>query len=152
MTSSGRTSSTDASPRSARSCQALCRLRPLELVCVRNHMKTLNARCRALNFSMLHPLLVSGMSKEQVAIKIAHDILKYPADDAQAKLSLLQDLVITLLPGARESVDLTKALQGCRSRCNSEDVVKWMDALLALYLSLWGITRRIARASRLPLT
>jgi hypothetical protein len=78
---------------------------------------------------MLHPL-----SKEQVAIKICHEILKYPAGDAQAKLSLLQDLVITLLPGARESADLTRKLQGCRSRHNSEDVAEWVDALLALYM------------------
>lgn len=83
---------------------------------------------------MLHPLLTSGMSKEQVAIKIVHEILKYTADDAQVKLSLLQDLVITLLPGARESVDLTRKLHVCRSRCNSEDVVKWIDALLTMYM------------------
>jgi hypothetical protein len=83
---------------------------------------------------MLHPVLVSGMTNEQVAIKIAHEILKYSAGEAQLKLSLLQDLVITLLPGARESVDLTKKLQGCRSRCNSEDVVNWMDALLTVYM------------------
>jgi hypothetical protein len=88
---------------------------------------------------MLHPLLVSGMSNEQVAIKIAHEILKYPAEEAQVKLSLLQDLVITLLPGARDNVDLTRKLQGCRSRCNSEDVVKWVDALLTLYLGVVGL-------------
>jgi hypothetical protein len=74
------------------------------------------------------------MSTDQISVKIVHEILKYDQHDVQVKLSLLQDLIISLLPKARESAELTTSLQGCRSRCNSEDVVRWVDALLSEYI------------------
>ncbi len=88
------------------------------------------------------------LNKEQLAVKIAYDITQYPKTDNQVKLSLLQDLIITLLPGTATFGRVRSAercgtgnpgptyrkLQSVRCHKNSEDVMGWLDAMLIAYL------------------
>lgn len=69
----------------------------------------------------------------QRAAKIARDIVRCPESDAQMKLSLLQDLIIELLPGT----DSVRHRRMMTIRCHkqSEDVVGWLDPILAEYLN-----------------
>ena len=76
----------------------------------------------------------TGLGKHQLLAKIAHDITQYSNADKQAKLSLLQDLIIMLLTDADEDDVTHRKLQSIRCHMNSEDVTEWMDAMLLEYL------------------
>jgi hypothetical protein len=69
----------------------------------------------------------------QRAAKIAHGIVHCPESDAQMKLSLLQDLIIELLPGT-DSVRYRRMMTICH-HTQSEDVVGWLVPLLTEYLN-----------------
>lgn len=73
------------------------------------------------------------MTPMQRAAKIARGIVRCPESDAQMKLSLLQDLIIELLPGTDELA--YRRMMTVRCHKNSEDVVGWLDPLLKEYLN-----------------
>ena len=82
----------------------------------------------------MHPDFTS-LNKQQLVVKIAYDITKYPKTDNQVKLSLLQDLIINMLPGTGDHTSITyNKLQSIRCHKNSEDVTGWLDAMLSAYL------------------
>jgi 16S rRNA C1402 N4-methylase RsmH len=81
--------------------------------------------------------LFATLSKSQLVVKIANDITQYR--DKQVKLSLLQDLIINLLPDTGEHDSPTnRKLQSIRCHMNSEDVTGWLDAILMTYLQTPG--------------
>lgn len=88
--------------------------------------------CFVILVTMANPNTFDRLSREQLVVKIAHDITRYPSSDVQVKLSLFQDLVITLLPYVSD--DLHRQLMAIRCHKQSENVVDWLDAMLTVYL------------------
>jgi hypothetical protein len=75
-----------------------------------------------------------NLDREHLAAKIALDIVQYTSVNRQAKLSLLQDLIINLLPYSEKGNSLYHKLQIVRCHKSSENVTDWLDALLKLYI------------------
>ena len=77
---------------------------------------------------------VPEFSQKQLIVKIMHDITRYNKSESQVKLSLLQDLIILLLPGVTEGSNLYRQLMSARCHASSEEVVKWVDKMASVYI------------------
>ena len=73
------------------------------------------------------------ISIEQLAAKAALDIMTATSD--QVKLSLLQDLLIILLPNVMISREKRYELYEVRCHANSENVTDWLDRMLSVYIN-----------------
>jgi hypothetical protein len=76
------------------------------------------------------------VNKEQLIAKIAADIVSQPPQNSQMKLSLLQELLICLLPNILCSSVNRQAMHKIRNSSDSEDVCGWLERMLAKYLEL----------------
>ena len=80
------------------------------------------------------PYPFADFSKDQLIVKIVHDIVSYEEHNQQVKLSLLQDLVIISLTNVTESEELGNKLNGIRCHTPSENVVQWFDKMAKVFL------------------
>ena len=87
---------------------------------------------------------LASLTREQLVAKIAYDITRYNNESPQAKLSLLQDLIIETLPHVeQDSPDYLK-LMSVRCHKPPEDVVTWLDDLMHVYLSIPKVRETLA--------
>ena len=77
----------------------------------------------------------TDLTKEQHIAKIIFDISKHDANNSQAKLSLLQDLIIALLPHVKEGNNIYKKLMSVRCNAPSENIIQWIDGMAKVYLA-----------------
>jgi len=73
-------------------------------------------------------------TKEQLIVKVVHEVARYNMTDTQVKLSLLQDLIIALLPNVVVGNNIYRELMSVRCHTSSEDVVQWVDKMARVYL------------------
>jgi len=73
-------------------------------------------------------------SKDQLAAKIASDIVGYGSTSPQAQLSLLQDLIIELLPQVEHGSTQYWRLMAVRCHKPAEKVNEWLTMLMSEYL------------------
>ncbi len=92
------------------------------------------------------------MTKEQLVAKIAHDIICYNASSSQAKLSLLQDLIIETLPDVEHGSSDYMQLMSVRCHKNAEQVVAWLEELMQTYLNLPKVKDTLAHIDPAQMT
>ena len=84
---------------------------------------------------MTQHTMFEDLSHEQTVAKIVHEIRKHEgAQGSQPKLSLLQDLLITLLSPTADKETRAK-LHSVQCHACSEDVVRWLDGMADVYAS-----------------
>lgn len=79
---------------------------------------------------------MASLTKEELVAKIAREILHYDASSPQAKLSLLQDLIIETLPSIKHGSSDYTQLMSVRCHRPAENVTAWLDELMRVYLNL----------------
>lgn len=88
---------------------------------------------------------MEGLTREQRVAKIAHDIVGYDASSHQAKLSLLQDLIIETLPNVRHGSSEYMRLMSVRCHQPAENVVAWLEKLMLCYSELPVVKATLAQ-------
>ena len=83
---------------------------------------------------LYRPDSFTEFSKKQLIVKIMYDITRYTPSDSQVKLSLLQDLIILLLPDVTEGSTVYRQLMSVRCHTTSEEVVQWVDKMARVYI------------------
>lgn len=79
---------------------------------------------------------MASLTKEELVAKIASKITRYDASSPQAKLSLLQDLIIETLPSIKHGSSDYMQLMSVRCHQPAEIVIAWLDELMYVYLNL----------------
>jgi hypothetical protein len=74
------------------------------------------------------------MNRDQLVVKIASDIVSYGDTSPQAQLSLLQDLIIELLPQVEHGSPQYWQLMSVRCHKPAENVTDWLTSLMSVYL------------------
>ncbi len=88
-----------------------------------------------------------SLNTEQRIAKIAHDIVGYAGSSPQAQLSLLQDLIIELLPHVERDSPEYVRLTSVRVHTPAEHVNAWVGRLMAQYLKLEKVQATLATMS-----
>ena len=87
------------------------------------------------------------LTKEQLAAKIASDIVGYGSSSPQAQLSLLQDLLIELLPQVGHGSPSYMRLMAVRCHKPAENVAAWLTPLMSEYIQISSVNASLASMS-----
>jgi hypothetical protein len=88
---------------------------------------------------------MDSMTREQLVVKIANDIVCYNEYSPQVKLSLLQDLIIETLPHIEHGSPEYMKLMSVRCHKPAEDIIAWVDALMHVYLTIPKVSNTLSQ-------